>query len=160
MDRRVCSCFFLRHTFIHNLLSSIFLYSGTGKSHLMSKLANKIGIAMLAPPLASGNLERSLVGQSEAVISSSCRRAKRLPHLICCLSIDQIDSLAPRRDEKSSEGKVSKISVLLSVLEGAENVPNLMFFSATNLLHRMDEAFLRRMSGKFFIGRPSSESRK
>ncbi|CAF2837027.1 unnamed protein product [Rotaria sp. Silwood2] len=133
---------------------------GTGKSHLMSKLSSKIGIAMLAPPLASGNLERSLVGQSEAVISSLCRRAKRLPHLICCLSIDEIDSLAPRRDEKSSEGKVSKISVLLSVLEGAENVPNLMFFSATNLLHRMDEAFLRRMSGKFFVGRPSSESRK
>ncbi|CAF1222287.1 unnamed protein product [Adineta steineri] len=133
---------------------------GTGKSHLMSMLASKIGIAMLAPPLASGNLERSLVGQSEALISSLCRRAKRLPHLICCLSIDEIDSLAPKRDDKSSEGKVSKISVLLSMLEGAENVPNLMFFSATNLLHRMDDAFLRRMSGKFFVGRPSSESRK
>ncbi|CAF1401227.1 unnamed protein product [Adineta steineri] len=133
---------------------------GTGKSHLMSKLASKIGIAMLAPPLASGNLERSLVGQSEALISSLCRRAKRLPHLICCLSIDEIDSLAPKRDDKSSEGKVSKISVLLSMLEGAENVPNLMFFSATNLLHRMDDAFLRRMSGKFFVGRPSSQSRK
>jgi SpoVK/Ycf46/Vps4 family AAA+-type ATPase len=24
----------------------------------------------------------------------------------------------------------------------------------------MDEAFLRRMSGKFFVGRPSSESRR
>jgi len=76
------------------------------------------------------------------------------------LSIDEIDSLAPRRDEKSSEGKVSKISVLLSALEGAENVPNLTFFSATNLLHRMDEAFLRRMSRKFFVGQPSSESRR
>ncbi|CAF0879449.1 unnamed protein product [Didymodactylos carnosus] len=133
---------------------------GTGKSYLMSKLSKKIGIAMLAPALAAGNLERSYVGQSEALISSLCRRANRLPHLICCLSIDEVDSLAPRRDEKSSEGKVSKISVLLSVLEGAENIPNLMLFSATNLLHRMDEAFLRRMTGKFFVGRPSSESRK
>jgi SpoVK/Ycf46/Vps4 family AAA+-type ATPase len=35
-----------------------------------------------------------------------------------------------------------------------------MFFSATNRLHMMDEAFLRRMSGKFFVGRPSSDARK
>ncbi|CAF3470409.1 unnamed protein product, partial [Rotaria sp. Silwood2] len=49
---------------------------------------------------------------------------------------------------------------LLSVIEGIKDVPNLMFFSATNRLHMMDEAFLRRMSGKFFVGRPSSISRK
>ncbi|CAF4899046.1 unnamed protein product, partial [Rotaria magnacalcarata] len=37
---------------------------GTGKSVIMSKLAKKIGIAMLGPPLAAGELERPLVGQS------------------------------------------------------------------------------------------------
>lgn len=26
-------------------------------------------------------------------------------------------------------------------------------------MHMMDEAFLRRMSGKFFVGRPSSQAR-
>ncbi|CAF3762706.1 unnamed protein product [Rotaria sp. Silwood1] len=133
---------------------------GTGKSVIMSKLAKKVGIAMLGPPLAAGELERPLVGQSEAIILSLCMRGNRLPHLLCCVSIDEIDSLAPRRDEDSSEGKVAKISVLLSVIEGIKDVPNLMFFSATNRLHMMDEAFLRRMSGKFFVGRPSSISRK
>ncbi|CAF0880971.1 unnamed protein product [Adineta ricciae] len=133
---------------------------GTGKSVIMSKLAKKIGIAMLGPPLAAGELERPYVGQSEAIILSLCIRGNRLPHLMCCVSIDEIDSLAPRRDEDSSEGKVAKISVLLSVIEGIKDVPNLMFFSATNRLHMMDEAFLRRMSGKFFVGRPSSSSRK
>ncbi|CAF1420398.1 unnamed protein product [Adineta steineri] len=133
---------------------------GTGKSVIMSKLAKKIGIAMLGPPLAAGELERPLVGQSEAVILDLCMRGNRLPHLMCCVSIDEIDSLAPRRDEDSSEGKVAKISVLLSVIEGIKDVPNLMFFSATNRLHMMDEAFLRRMSGKFFVGRPSSDARK
>ncbi|CAF4212925.1 unnamed protein product [Rotaria sp. Silwood2] len=133
---------------------------GTGKSHIMSQLAKKIGIAMLGPPLAAGELERPLVGQSEAVILDLCSRGNRLPYLMCCVSIDEIDSLAPRRDEDSSEGKVAKISVLLSVLEGIKDVPNLMFFSATNRLHMMDEAFLRRMSGKFFVGRPSSEARR
>ena len=114
---------------------------------------------MLGQPLAAGDLERPLVGQSEAVISDLCMRGNRLPHLICCVSIDEIDSLAPKRDEDSSEGKVAKISVLLSVIEGIKDVKNLMFFSATNRLHMMDEAFLRRMSGKFFVGRPSAQAR-
>lgn len=126
----------------------------------MSKLAKKIGIAMLGPPLAAGELERPYVGQSEAIIRDICMRGNRLPHLMCCVSIDEIDSLAPKRDGDSSEGKVSKISVLLSVIEGIKDVPNLMFFSATNRLHMMDEAFLRRMSGKFFVGRPSAQARK
>jgi transitional endoplasmic reticulum ATPase len=78
---------------------------------------------------------------------------------MCCISIDEIDSLAPKRDEDSSEGKVDKISVLLSLIEGIKDVPNLMILSATNRLHMMDEAFLRRMSGKFFVGRPSSKAR-
>ncbi|CAF1442979.1 unnamed protein product [Rotaria sordida] len=133
---------------------------GTGKSVIMSKLAKKIGIAMLGPPLAAGELERPLVGQSEAIILDLCMRGNRLPHLMCCVSIDEIDSLAPKRDEDSSEGKVAKISVLLSVIEGIKDVSNLMFFSATNRLHMMDEAFLRRMSGKFFVGRPSADARK
>ena len=40
----------------------------------------------------------------------------------------KIDSLAPKRDEDSSEGKVATISVLLSVIEGIKDVSNLMFF--------------------------------
>ena len=96
----------------------------------MSQVAKKIGIAMVGPALAAGELERPYVGQSEAIILDLCMRANRLPHLMCCLSIDEIDSLAPRRDDDSSEGKVAKISVLLSVIEGIKDVPNLMFFSA------------------------------
>ena len=55
----------------------------------MSKLANKIGIAMVGPALAAGELERPLVGQSEAIILDLCMRANRLPYLMCCVSIDE-----------------------------------------------------------------------
>ena len=47
----------------------------------MSQLAKKIGIAMLGPPLAAGELERPYVGQSEAVILDLCSRGNRLPYL-------------------------------------------------------------------------------
>ncbi|CAF3702195.1 unnamed protein product [Rotaria sp. Silwood1] len=132
---------------------------GTGKSEIMSKLSAKIGIVMVAIPLAAGELNRPLVGESERVIIALASRCHRVPYAMCCLSIDEIDSLAPKRDEDSSEGKVDKISVLLSLIDGIKDVPNLMIFCATNRLHMMDEAFLRRMSGKFFVGRPSSQAR-
>ncbi|CAF3790646.1 unnamed protein product [Rotaria sp. Silwood1] len=133
--------------------------TGTGKSEIMSKLSTKLGIAMVGPPLAAGELNRPLVGESERVIIALASRCHRVPYAMCCLSIDEIDSLAPKRDEDSSEGKVDKISVLLSLIDGIKDVPNLMIFCATNRLHMMDEAFLRRMSGKFFVGRPSSQAR-
>ncbi|CAF3923033.1 unnamed protein product [Rotaria sordida] len=132
---------------------------GTGKSDILSKLAKKLGIIMVGPPLAAGELNRPLVGESERILIALCLRCYQVPYAMCCISIDEIDSLAPKRDEDSSEGKVDKISVLLSLIEGIKDVPNLMILSATNRLHMMDEAFLRRMSGKFFVGRPSSDAR-
>ncbi|CAF4161047.1 unnamed protein product [Rotaria sp. Silwood2] len=132
---------------------------GTGKSDILSKLAKKMGIVMVSAPLAAGELNRPLVGESERILIALCSRCYQIPYAMCCVSIDEIDSLAPKRDEDSSEGKVDKISVLLSLIEGIKDVPNLMILSATNRLHMMDEAFLRRMSGKFFVGRPSSKAR-
>jgi transitional endoplasmic reticulum ATPase len=114
---------------------------------------------MVGPPLAAGELNRPYVGESERVLVALCTRCNRIPYAMCCISIDEIDSLAPKRDDDSSEGKIDKISVLLSLIEGIKDVPNLMILCATNRLHMMDEAFLRRMSGKFFVGRPSPNAR-
>jgi len=136
------------------------LFSGTGKSDVMSKLSIRMGVNMVAPPIAAGELNRPLVGESERIILDICMRCHRTPYLMCCLSIDEIDSLAPKRTDDSSDGNVAKLCVLLSVIDGIKDVSNLMIFCATNRLHMMDEAFLRRMSGKFFVGRPSSHARK
>ena len=32
-------------------------------------------------------------------------RATKIPYLLCCVGIDEIDGLAPKRDEKSSQHK-------------------------------------------------------
>jgi ribosome biogenesis ATPase len=115
---------------------------------------------MVGPPLSPGELNRSYVGESEKLLIDLCLRCNHVPYAQCCISIDEIDSLAPKRNQGSSEGKVDRISVLLSMIEGIKDVHNLMIFSATNRLHMMDEAFLRRLSGKFFVGRPSSNARE
>lgn len=125
----------------------------------MKTLAKKLGIPLVSKPLAAGELNRPLVGQSEQILMDLGARCSHIPYTMCALVIDEIDSLTPQRNDNSNQGKVDKISVLLSLIEGVKDVPNLMIFSATNRLHMMDDAFLRRMSGKFFVGRPSSNSR-
>ena len=74
-------------------------------------------------------------------------RATKIPYLPCCVGIDEIDRLAPKRDDKSSQGKVDALAVLLSVIGGIKDVPNLIFLASTNRLNMMDDAFKRRMSG-------------
>jgi SpoVK/Ycf46/Vps4 family AAA+-type ATPase len=68
--------------------------------------------------------------------------------------------LTPKRDGGASEHKVDALSVLLAVIGGIKDVPNLIFLASTNRLNMMDEAFLRRMSGKFFVGRPGRKARE
>ena len=83
-----------------------------------------------------------------------------MPHLLCCVSIDEIDSLVPKRDEKSSQYKTDGIAVLLAVIGGIKDVPNLVILASTNRLNQIDDAIKRRLSGQFFVGRPSPASRK
>ena len=78
-----------------------------------------------------------------------------LKFLICAMTIDEIDGLVPKRDNNAQQGKVDSISVLLSHIEGVKNIQNLIVFGATNRRNMMDEAFLRRMQAKVFVGRPS-----
>jgi SpoVK/Ycf46/Vps4 family AAA+-type ATPase len=43
--------------------------------------------------------------------------------------------------------------MLLSVIGGNKDVPNLMFFTSTNYLKKIDEAIKRRFDGQFQVGR-------
>lgn len=83
-----------------------------------------------------------------------------MPHLLCCVSIDEIDGLVPKRDEKSSQHKTDGIAVLLAVIGGIKDVPNLVILASTNRLNQIDDAIKRRLSGQFFVGRPSPASRR
>jgi len=133
---------------------------GTGKTTLTDNLPNKIGLTSVSYPLCAAEVNRSLVGQTERLLMDLVTRATRIPYLLCCVAIDEIDGLAPKRDGHSSEHKVDALAVLLSVIGGIKDVPNLIFLASTNRLNQMDDAFKRRMSGQFFVGRPSPSARK
>lgn len=50
--------------------------------------------------------------------------------------------------------------MLLSVIGGNKDVPNLVFMASTNYLKKIDEAIRRRLSGQFQVGRPNPTARK
>ena len=133
---------------------------GTGKTTLTDKLPSIIGLTPISYPLCAAEVNRSLVGQTEKLLLELFARARKVPYLLCAISIDEIDGLAPKRDEKSSQHKGDVLAVLLSLIGGIKDVKNIVVLASTNRLNMMDEAFRRRMSGQFFVGRPSPEARR
>jgi len=133
---------------------------GTGKTTVGEKFPDLIGLTSICTPLSSTELNRSLVGETEQLITQICERAKNYPHLLCYLSIDEIDAMVPRRDDKENKNKGDTVTTLLALIGGNKDVPNLVFIASTNFIKKIDEAFSRRMNGKFFVGRMDSEARK
>ena len=133
---------------------------GTGKSEILKRAAIFAGITMTTTALAAGELNRPYVGETEKLLVDIMYRSNTIPYLICAMTIDEIDGLVPKRDNNAQQSKVDGISVLLSHIEGVKNIPNLIVFGATNRRNMMDEAFLRRMQAKCFVGRPSPQIRK
>ncbi|CAF1619245.1 unnamed protein product [Rotaria sp. Silwood1] len=133
---------------------------GTGKSELLKRAAIFAGITMTTTALAAGELNRPYVGETERLLVDIMYRSNTIPYLICALTIDEIDGLVPKRTNNAQQSKVDGISVLLSHIEGVKNIPNLIVLGATNRRNMMDEAFLRRMQAKCFVGRPSPQIRK
>ena len=70
---------------------------------------------------------------------------------MCSIAIDEIDSLAAKRDDKQSEHKTDHLTTMLGVIGGMTDVPNITLFTSTNNFNKIDEAFTRRLSGSFFV---------
>jgi len=146
----------------YSLPKGIMFYGppGTGKSAIISFILECLPFEYLCPPLAAGDFNKGIVGDSERMINQLARRAKAVPWQLCCLMVDEIDALAPDRMSKSTSAHtINTLSVLLSVLDGGKITPNLKIFATTNKFEQMDEAFCRRLDLKQFIGKPDFEAR-
>ena len=132
---------------------------GTGKTQLCNVIINKAGLFGLVHPLSSSELNRSKVGESEQLIMAIFHRALYVKHLLCCIAIDEVDALTPKRNEKSGEHKVDVLCLLLSLIGGIKDVPNVFVIASTNRLNKIDDAFARRLEDKFYVGRLNSDQR-
>lgn len=112
--------------------------------------------------MAAGDLKKGIVGDSQRTINELSQRAHIVPWDLVFVLIDEIDSLVPDRTQgKNSSGSDDDlISVILSTMDGSKETPNLKIIATTNLLGKMDAAFLRRMEIQLFLGNPSRKSRE
>ncbi len=132
---------------------------GTGKTHLSNVIIKKSGLEPVVEPLSSAELNRSLVGATEKLLMAIWDRAKRCPQWLCCVAIDEIESLVPKRNDKAAGHKVDALSLLLSLIGGIKDVPNLYVIASTNRLNKIDDAFARRLQDKFYIGKLTNKQR-
>ena len=85
-------------------------------------------------------------------------RATYTPHLLCCIAIDEVDALAPKRDDKIGH-KIDALTLLLSLIGGIKDVSNVYVIASTNRLNKIDEAIARRLQDKIYIGKLSNLQR-
>eukprot|EP00944_MAST-04C_sp_MAST-4C-sp1_P002131 g2131.t1 len=132
---------------------------GTGKSTVSNFLlevkdkGNLIGMCPIWFGTAS-ELKRPYMGQTEKEIMARFECLKMVPHLLCCVAIDEIDTLTKKRTGSKSDSNSDWLSLMLRIV-GSKDFPNLLLVGSTNLKGEIDEAMLRpgRLDKHIYFGR-------
>ena len=138
----------------------ILLYGppGTGKTLLAKALANEIGayfIAINGPEIMS-----KYYGESEQRLREIFEEAeKNAPSIIF---IDEIDAIAPRREEVTGEVEKRVVAQLLTLMDGLKGRGRVIVIGATNRPDALDPALRRpgRFDREIEIRPPDKRARK
>ena len=98
-------------------------------------------------------------GESEANLRKAFENAqKNAPSIIF---IDEIDSIAPKRDKAGGEGEKRIVSQLLTLMDGIKATSNVVVIAATNRPNVIDPALRRfgRFDRELDIGVPDDKGR-
>src|ERR1041385_5654892 len=116
---------------------------GTGKTLLAKAVANESNahfISISGPAIMS-----KFYGESEARLREIFKEAKEKAPSI--MFVDEIDSIAPKREEVSGEVERRVVSQLLSLMDGLEGRGKVIVMAATNRPNAIDPAL--RRPGRF-----------
>jgi len=131
---------------------------GCGKTLLAKAVANESGanfISINGPEIMS-----KYYGESEKRLRMIFERAQREAPTI--IFIDEIDSIAPNRNEVTGEVERRVVSQLLSLMDGLEARGDVIVIGATNRPEALDPALRRpgRFDREIEIGVPDKNGRK
>ncbi len=138
----------------------ILLYGppGTGKTLMAKAVANETNatfISVNAPEIMS-----KFVGEAEERLRQVFKEAEEnAPSIIF---IDEIDAIAPKRDEVVGEVERRVVAQLLALMDGLEARGNVIVMAATNRVNSLDEALRRpgRFDREIEFGIPDRNERK
>ncbi len=116
---------------------------GTGKTLLAKAVANETNahfISINAPEIMS-----KFVGEAEERLRQVFKEAEENAPTI--IFFDEIDAIAPKRDEVIGEVERRVVAQLLALMDGLEARGNVIVMAATNRVNSLDEAL--RRPGRF-----------
>jgi transitional endoplasmic reticulum ATPase len=133
---------------------------GTGKTLLARALADQSGatfVAVNGPEIISKHY-----GDSEGELRAIFQRASSRPPAI--VFIDEIDAIAPRRDQMSGDRQLERrvVAQLLTLMDGLESRGRIVVIAATNMPDSLDPALRRpgRFDREIAIGPPDRLGRR
>jgi transitional endoplasmic reticulum ATPase len=131
---------------------------GTGKTRLARAVANESDAEFF---LINGpEIMGSAYGESEKKLREVFEAATKAAPSI--LFIDEIDSIAPKRERVQGEAEKRLVAQLLTLMDGLESRVNLVVIAATNRPDAIDEALRRpgRFDREIIVGVPDETGRR
>jgi transitional endoplasmic reticulum ATPase len=131
---------------------------GTGKTLLARAVANEADANFFV--VNGPEIMGKYYGESEERLREIFENAeKNAPSIVF---IDEIDSIAPKRDEVTGEGERRLVAQLLTLMDGLNPRQNVIVMGATNRRDSLDEALRRpgRFDRELTIGVPDSQGRR
>ena len=130
---------------------------GTGKTLLAKAVANETNSNFYT--IGGPEIMSKFYGESEEKLRNIFEQAeKSAPSIIF---IDEIDSIAPKRDEVSGEVERRIVAQLLSLMDGMTSRGKVVVIAATNRINAIDPALRRpgRFDREIEIGVPNRDGR-
>lgn len=130
---------------------------GTGKTLLAKAVANETNVNFYS--IGGPEIMSKFYGESEERLRNIFQEAeKNAPSIIF---IDELDSIAPKREEVSGEVERRVVAQLLSLMDGMASRGKVVVIGATNRLNAVDPALRRpgRFDREIEIGVPDRDGR-
>jgi transitional endoplasmic reticulum ATPase len=139
----------------------VFLYGppGTGKTLIVRAVAHETDAYFIS--ISGPEIMGKFYGESEGRIRKIFEEAQQ--HAPAIIFIDEIDAIAPKREDMGGEKQVEKrvVAQLLSLMDGLESRGKVIVIGATNIPNSIDPALRRpgRFDREISISIPDKKGR-
>lgn len=128
---------------------------GTGKTLLAKAIASQTNSFFFN--VKSSSFSSKWVGESEKLVKLLFEIAReKTPSIIF---IDEIDSIARKRDDKTPSYDLKTLNEFLIQMDGLKNNKNIFIVAATNRPFDIDDAILRRFPKAIYVPLPNKNGR-
>jgi transitional endoplasmic reticulum ATPase len=130
---------------------------GSGKTLIAKAVANEVDAHFIT--LSGPEIMSKFYGDSEKALRDKFHDAEE--HAPSIIFIDEIDSIAPKREEVHGEVERRVVAQLLTLMDGLTGRGQVIVIAATNLLNSIDPALRRggRFDREIEIGIPDKKGR-